>query len=201
MVDYAKPQGDPNLPRAWSKHSKGSSAYSAIHGKEQGKRPGTISQAEQDAKNKEIEGKKDRFRQFLKVMGVAKENKQSWNDNFAAFMADEGSGLLHTSKVEDENKKKRKAKEEEKQKIAEEKDKKEVADDKELIDEQRLYVMNLPFTINHDELRALFQRFGDIEDTEIPLRRGGTGYGFAFIRFSTIEAAVSAFATLDKTYF
>jgi RNA recognition motif-containing protein len=88
-------------------------------------------------------------------MGVAKENKQSWNDNFAAFMADEGSGLLHTSKVEDEKKNKRKAKEEEKNKIAEEKEKKEMAD-KELIDEQRLYVMNLPFTITHDELRALF---------------------------------------------
>lgn len=127
MVDFAKPQGDPNLPRAWSKHSKGSSAYSAIHGKEQSgnKRPGSLSQAEQEAKNKEIEGKKDRFRQFLKVMGVAKENKQSWNDNFAAFMADEGSGLLHTSKVEDEKKNKRKAKEEEKNKIAEQKEMKE----------------------------------------------------------------------------
>ena len=27
VVDFAKPQGDPELPRAWSKHSKGSSAY------------------------------------------------------------------------------------------------------------------------------------------------------------------------------
>jgi multiple RNA-binding domain-containing protein 1 len=61
--------------------------------------------------------------------------------------------------------------------------------------------MNLPFMINHDELKALFQRFGEIEDTEIPLRRGGTGYGFAFIRFATVEASVSAFAELDKTYF
>ena len=54
--------------------------------------------------------------------------------------------------------------------------------------------MNLPFTISHDELRELFSRFGDIEDTEIPLRRGGTGYGFAFVKFATIEGAISAFA-------
>jgi len=27
VVDFAKPQGDPELPRAWSKFSKGSSAY------------------------------------------------------------------------------------------------------------------------------------------------------------------------------
>ncbi len=61
--------------------------------------------------------------------------------------------------------------------------------------------MNLPFTITHDELRALFSRFGEIEDTEVPLRKGGTGYGFAFIRFTTVEASVSAYAELDKTYF
>ena len=61
--------------------------------------------------------------------------------------------------------------------------------------------MNLPFEITHDELRALFQRFGEIEDTEILLRKSGTGYGFAFIRFATVEGLVSAYAELDKTYF
>ena len=61
--------------------------------------------------------------------------------------------------------------------------------------------MNLPFMITHDELRELFARFGEIEDTEIPMRKGGQGFGFAFIRFKTVEAAVSAFAELDKTYF
>jgi multiple RNA-binding domain-containing protein 1 len=33
------------------------------------------------------------------------------------------------------------------------------------------------------------------------LRRGGTGFGFAFVRFATVEGAVSAYAELDKTYF
>ena len=61
--------------------------------------------------------------------------------------------------------------------------------------------MNLPFGITHEELRELFTPFGDIEEVEIPLRRGGTGYGFAFVRFKTVEATVSAFAKLDKTYF
>ena len=120
-------------------------------------------------------------------------------------MADEGSGLLHTSKADEDKKNKRKAKEEEKVKKAEEKEQKEAVEaaaaEQELIDEQRLYVMNLPFTITHDELRALFSRFGEIEDTEVPLRKGGTGYGFAFIRFTTVEASVSAYAELDKTYF
>jgi multiple RNA-binding domain-containing protein 1 len=61
--------------------------------------------------------------------------------------------------------------------------------------------MNLPFIITHDELRELFSRYGEVEDIEIPLRRGGTGFGFAFVRFATIEGAVTAFAELDKTYF
>ena len=104
-----------------------------------------------------MEKKKDRFRNFLSVMGLTKDSKQSWNDNFAAFMADEGSGLLHTSKAEDD-KKKRKQKEAEKEKKKEEvKEAKEAEDDdKEMIDEYRLYVMNLPFTISHEELRELF---------------------------------------------
>ena len=61
--------------------------------------------------------------------------------------------------------------------------------------------MNLPFTITHDELRELFSPFGEIEEVEIPLRKGGQGFGFAFVRFTSIEGSVSAFAELDKTYF
>jgi len=76
-------------------------------------------------------------------------------------MADEGSGLLHTSKAEDE-KKKRKLKEAEKEKKKEEAKENEDDPDKEMIDEYRLYVMNLPFTISHEELRELFSRFGEV---------------------------------------
>lgn len=108
--------------------------------------------------------------------------------------------MVHNHKSDkDKSKNKRKAKEEEKEKKVE--DKVEATQEPDVIDEQRLYVMNLPFTITHDELRDLFSRFGEIEDTEVPLRRGGTGFGFAFIRFATIEGAIGAFAELDKTYF
>lgn len=124
-IEFARPQGDPNLPRAWSKFSKGSSAYAAIHkddaasGKEGRK---AAAEAEKERKNEEIEKKKNRFRSFLKVIGATKDNKQSWNDNFAAFMADEGSGLLHTSKQDEEKTKKRKAKQDEKDQKTKEKE-------------------------------------------------------------------------------
>ena len=61
--------------------------------------------------------------------------------------------------------------------------------------------MNLPFSIQHEDLNPLFERFGEIEEIEIPLRKGGTGYGFAFVRFTTVEASVTAYAELDKKYF
>jgi len=63
--------------------------------------------------------------------------------------------------------------------------------------------MNLPFTITHDELRETFGRFGTIQEIEVPLRKGtgGQGLGIAFIKYDTVEGAVSAFAELDKTYY
>ena len=61
--------------------------------------------------------------------------------------------------------------------------------------------MNLPFTITHDELRAKFEKYGEVQDVEIPYRKGGQAFGFAYLRFATIEAAVSAYAELDKTYY
>lgn len=71
-----------------------------------------ITEEEKEAKLQEIERKKEKFRQFLKVMGKSKDAKQSWNDSFTAFMADDGSGLQHTT--QDEKANKRKAKEEDK---------------------------------------------------------------------------------------
>ena len=31
-IEFARTADDPNLPRSWSKHSKGSSAYELVHG-------------------------------------------------------------------------------------------------------------------------------------------------------------------------
>lgn len=54
--------------------------------------------------------------------------------------------------------------------------------------------MNLSFEIQEPELRTLFEKFGEIDLVEVPLRRGGQGTGFAFINFKDTEGAVAAFA-------
>ena len=166
----------------------------------------------------EIERKKAKFKEFLKVMGVkSQDNKQSWNDSFASFMADDASGLQHTNamkkrsnitvkdKVVKADKKGKKENKDEEKKEGEEESKEEKVEEEAKIeneiDVQRLYIMNLPFTISHDDLRETFGKYGEIEEVEVPLRRGGTGFGFAFLRFATEESAVLAFASMDKKFY
>ena len=49
----------------------------------------------------------------------------------------------------------------------------------------------------------LFQKYGEIERIEIPLRKGGKGQamGIAFINFKETEAAITAYANLDQEYY
>lgn len=70
-------------------------------------------------------------------------------------------------------------------------------------EEKRLYVMNLSYVVTHDELKSLFGKFGEIENIEIPFRKGGKGttLGISYVKFKETEGAITAFATLDKTYF
>jgi len=87
-VSVAKEQSDPTLDRPWSKHSKGSSAFmrnAKAKGKEDqagDKRRST----EQAVSSIEVEKKKQRFREFLNLMGAGDKKGQSWNDNFESFM-------------------------------------------------------------------------------------------------------------------
>lgn len=63
--------------------------------------------------------------------------------------------------------------------------------------------MNLSYDVTHDELKEYFGKFGEIENVEIPLRKGGGGaaLGISYITFRETEGAISAFATLDKSFF
>ena len=76
-------QGDDQLARPWSRHSKGSSAYLRSHpaDKPQRKRD----QKAEEHSSAEVEEKKRKFREFLK-MTQSGNKKQSWNDQFESFM-------------------------------------------------------------------------------------------------------------------
>jgi len=72
-----------------------------------------------------------------------------------------------------------------------------------LVDDKRLFVMNLSYQVTKEEVQELFGKYGEILDIEIPFRKHGKGVplGIGFVRFATSEAAIQAFAELDKTIF
>ena len=76
-------------------------------------------------------------------------------------------------------------------------------DEETVIDDRRLFVMNLSYEVTHEEMKELFGPFGEIDDVEIPLRKygGGVALGISFIRFKASEGAIAAFAGLDQSFF
>lgn len=64
---------------------------------------------------------------------------------------------------------------------------------------KKIYVGNLPYQTNEQELQTMFEQFGEIDAVDlISDRHTGRSKGFAFITFTSQEAAQKAL-TLDGT--
>ena len=57
-----------------------------------------------------------------------------------------------------------------------------------------VFVSNLDFSIDDDRLRSVFSQFGEVADVRLVRNYRGLSKGFAYIQFSTIEAARKALA-------
>lgn len=66
--------------------------------------------------------------------------------------------------------------------------------------QNKLFIGNLSFKLSEEDIRKLFEKFGNIIEIAIPINRdpGGSGRprGFAFVTFDT-EAAAKAALKLD----
>jgi len=63
---------------------------------------------------------------------------------------------------------------------------------------KRLFVRNLPFTTNDDELREMFSRAGNIESATVMMDRAtGRSRGFGFVEMATDEEAKRAIQMLE----
>ena len=63
----------------------------------------------------------------------------------------------------------------------------------------KLYVGNLPFTVDSEKLKELFASFGDIEEaTVISDRFSGRSKGFGFVTFSKDEDAKKAIKEMHE---
>jgi len=64
---------------------------------------------------------------------------------------------------------------------------------------KKLYVGNLPYTSNEDELRALFAEHGTVHTVNVIMdRETGRARGFAFVEMDDADA-VTAMEALDGT--
>lgn len=91
----------------------------------------------------------------------------------------------------------------EEKRVVEQPNEEQATADADTIETTRLFVMNLSFQVTHEDLKKLFGQFGEIVNVEVPLRKGGKGeaLGIAYITFQDTEGAITAFASLDKSFF
>jgi RNA recognition motif-containing protein len=63
---------------------------------------------------------------------------------------------------------------------------------------KRIYIGNLPFSSTEDELRAVFERHGDVASVSVITdRESGRSRGFAFVEMEDASAADDAIRALD----
>ncbi len=59
--------------------------------------------------------------------------------------------------------------------------------------QNKLYVGNFPYSVDENDLRQVFQSYGEIRDVSVIMDRAtGRSKGFAFITFATQSAAEAA---------
>jgi RNA recognition motif-containing protein len=67
---------------------------------------------------------------------------------------------------------------------------------------KKIYIGNLPFSSTEDELRAAFQRHGNVTSVNVVTdRESGRSRGFAFVEMDDATAADDAIRALDGSEF
>ena len=144
-VELAKQQNSEDIARPWSKYSTGSSANKRML-KEKGKfdrqANAVVAQKSAQISREEIENKKAKFKDFLKLMGKqsSKAGAHSWNDQFESFMGD--TVIESTLKKDVEA---AEAKREEDGGSGAAAGDNDAQYENSLVDDKRLYVMNLSY--------------------------------------------------------
>jgi RNA recognition motif-containing protein len=63
---------------------------------------------------------------------------------------------------------------------------------------KKMYVGNLSYTANEDELRRIFEEFGNVVSAQVIMdRETGRSKGFAFVEMSSDQEAQAAISALD----
>lgn len=70
------------------------------------------------------------------------------------------------------------------------------------INPRRLYLRNIAFEVKEDDIRSVFEKFGELTEVHIPInRKTNQSFGYAYIAYATVESAVLSISEMDKTIF
>lgn len=62
---------------------------------------------------------------------------------------------------------------------------------------KKIYVGNLPYSVNEDDLRDMFREAGEVQSVKIISDEFGRSKGFGFIELATSEEAAKAIASFN----
>ena len=183
-VEKAKIQGDPSLKTKGKKGKNNSNKNN------------------EENENEEIETKESKIK---KILDLAKKTKNA--DKF-----DEALKNQNINKDEDikENDKQNENSEEKNNNISnninkedkKDEDKNNLLINQKNLDPKRLYLRNIPFEINEDDLRQKFEKYGAISEIHIPINyKTNQSFGYAYISYETVESSIMAINKMDGEYF
>jgi multiple RNA-binding domain-containing protein 1 len=66
------------------------------------------------------------------------------------------------------------------------------------LDERRLYVTNIPYNIDKDEVRVLFEKYGSVTECITPRDPSGNSRGIAYISYDDPNDAIQSISKLDN---
>lgn len=66
------------------------------------------------------------------------------------------------------------------------------------LDERRLYVTNIPYNIEKEDVRALFEKYGPVTECITPRGNDGNSRGIAYISYEDPNDAIQSLAKLDN---
>lgn len=156
----------------------------------------------EEEKKEMSEEKKKKFLEYLNLMKTG--NHQSWNDDVRKL--EQEKALEENLKTQKKKSAKQKA---EPVQETEQEVKPVLLTKPEIkglspnvnnlpVDENRLFILNLPHSLEIGEFQKIFEKYGEITEVKLPKEKDGKNKGFGYIKFAAHESAIRAYAELDQ---
>ena len=183
-VEIAKVQGDPSL-------------------KKNGKKQKNSKNKDKNNDNNEAEEPETKQSKIKKILELSKNTKNAEKFDNVLKTKNENDENNNNEKLEEKTENKdQKIPEKEEENTSKENNKNNTNTNEKNLDPKRLYLRNIPFEISEDDIRKKFSKYGNIEEIHIPINyKTNQSFGYAYIKYETVESSVMAMDKMDGEYF